>query len=131
MTWKSLFEKWVAACSYLIARVRGGARTQSFIYWLCVVEGGRVYCWWDLVHRKYSAETQVAPGNGAFKLCGLCANSASIKSNDHEFHLYIVALQNTGPTPSLALTTFFALCPCFTLAVVPIPPSGIRTGHGI
>ena len=79
----------------------------------------------------YRAETQVTSGNGGFKLSGLSTNSgakeavrigfdyfkanahrvsASIKTGDHDFHLHIVELQNTGPTQALALSTFVALC---------------------
>lgn len=79
----------------------------------------------------YRAETQVTSGNGGFKLSGLSTNSAakealrvgfdyfkanahrvsaSIKTSDHDFHLHIVELQNTGPTAALALSTFVALC---------------------
>ena len=79
----------------------------------------------------YRAETQVTPGNGGFKLSGLSSHtgakeslrvgydyfkanahrvSASIKTGDHDYHLQIVELQNTGPTKSLALSTFVALC---------------------
>jgi ATP-dependent Lon protease len=79
----------------------------------------------------YRAETQVTSGNGGFKLSGLSTNSAakealrvgfdyfkanahrvsaSIKTSDHDFHLHIIELQNTGPTSALALSTFVALC---------------------
>jgi ATP-dependent Lon protease len=79
----------------------------------------------------YRAETQVTAGNGGFKLSGLSTNSAakeavrvgfdyfkanahrvsaSIKPGDQDFHFHIVELQNSGPTASLALSTFVALC---------------------
>jgi len=36
--------------------------------------------------------------------------SASIKVGDHDYHLHVVELRNTGPTTSLTLATFLALC---------------------
>lgn len=36
--------------------------------------------------------------------------SASIKSLDHDYHLHVVELHNTGPTAAMTLTTFIALC---------------------
>jgi ATP-dependent Lon protease len=36
--------------------------------------------------------------------------SASIKPGDHDCHLHVVELQNTGPTTALTLSTFVALC---------------------
>jgi ATP-dependent Lon protease len=36
--------------------------------------------------------------------------SASVKAGDHDYHLHIVELHNTGPTAALTLTTFIALC---------------------
>lgn len=79
----------------------------------------------------YRMETQVTAGNGSLKMSGLGSNSsakesvkvgfdyfkanagrvsASIKTGDHDYHLHIVELQNTGPTTVLALSTFTALC---------------------
>ncbi len=79
----------------------------------------------------YRMETQVTAGNGSLKMSGLGSNtaakepvkvgfdyfkanaghvSASIKAGDHDYHLHIVELQNTGPTTVLALSTFTALC---------------------
>ncbi len=79
----------------------------------------------------YRLETQVTAGNGALKTSGLGSNSgakeaikvgfdffranasrvsASIKAGDHDYHLHIVELQNTGPTNALTLSAFVALC---------------------
>jgi ATP-dependent Lon protease len=79
----------------------------------------------------YRIETQVTAGNGSLKLSGLGTNakakesvkvgfdyfkanashiSASIKAGDHDYHLHVVELHNTGPAPSLTLATVVALC---------------------
>jgi ATP-dependent Lon protease len=79
----------------------------------------------------YRLETQVTAGNGSLKLSGLGSNSqakealkvgfdffkanaasvsASIKAGDHDYHLHIVELHNSGPTTAMTLTTFVALC---------------------
>ncbi len=79
----------------------------------------------------YRIENQVTPGNGSLKLSGFGSNSqakeavkvgfdyfkanathvsASIKSLDHDYHLHVVELHNTGPTAAMTLTTFIALC---------------------
>ncbi len=76
-------------------------------------------------------ETQVTAGNGKLTLSGLGSNttakesikvgfdyfkanassvSASAKPADHNFHLHVVELQNTGPTTAMTLATFVALC---------------------
>ena len=78
----------------------------------------------------YRLETQVMSGNGALKISGLGsltaakeavkigfdywqANasrvSASIKTGEHDYHLHVVELNNTGPTTALTLATFVAL----------------------
>jgi ATP-dependent Lon protease len=36
--------------------------------------------------------------------------SASIKPGDHDYHLHVVELHNTGPTTAMTLATFVALC---------------------
>jgi ATP-dependent Lon protease len=36
--------------------------------------------------------------------------SASIKPGDHDYHLHVVELQNSGPTTAMTLATFVALC---------------------
>jgi len=79
----------------------------------------------------YRIETQVTAGNGSLKLSGLGSNSqakeaitvgfdffkanassvsASIKAGDHNYHIHIVELHNTGPTTAMTLSTFVALC---------------------
>ena len=79
----------------------------------------------------YRLETQVTPGNGTLKMSGLGSNAAakesvkvgfdffkanaksvsgSIKSGEQDFHIHLVEVQNTGPTPNLTLATFVALC---------------------
>jgi ATP-dependent Lon protease len=79
----------------------------------------------------YRLETQVTAGNGSLKMSGLGSNmkakeaikvgfdyfkanaggvSASVKVGDHDYHLHIVELHNTGPTSAMTLTTFIALC---------------------
>ena len=79
----------------------------------------------------YRIETQVTSGNGALKTSGLGSNSgakeaikvgydffkanathvsASIKALDHDYHLHIVELHNTGPTTAMTLAAFVALC---------------------
>ena len=79
----------------------------------------------------YRIETQITAGNGKLTLSGVGSNttakesnkvgfdyfkanassvSASAKPADHDFHLHVVELQNTGPTTAMTLATFVALC---------------------
>jgi ATP-dependent Lon protease len=79
----------------------------------------------------YRIETQVTAGNGALRTSGLGLNtaareaikvgfdyfranasriSASIKAGDHDYHLHVVELHNTGPTTALTLAAFVVLC---------------------
>ena len=79
----------------------------------------------------YRIETQITAGNGKLTISGLGSNttaresikigfdyfkanapsvSASAKPADHDFHLHVVELQNTGPTVAMTLATFVALC---------------------
>ena len=79
----------------------------------------------------YRIETQVTAGNGKLTMSGVGSNttakesikvgfdnfkanassvSASAKPGDHNFHLHVVELQNTGPTTAMTLATFVALC---------------------
>ncbi len=79
----------------------------------------------------YRIETQVTAGSGSLKTSGLGSNtaakeaikvgfdffkanasrvSASIKPGDHDCHLHVVELHNTGATTALTLSTFVALC---------------------
>ncbi len=79
----------------------------------------------------YRVETQVTPGNGGLKLSGLGSHSgakegvkvgfdyfranasrvsASIKPGEHDYHFHVVELHNSGPTTSMTLASFVALC---------------------
>ncbi len=79
----------------------------------------------------YRLETQVTAGNGSLSLSGFGTKStakesvkvgfdyfkanasgvsASIKTGDHNYHLHVVELQNTGPTIAMTLAAFVALC---------------------
>ncbi len=79
----------------------------------------------------YRLETQMTSGFGTLKTSGLGSNSsakeaikvgfdyfkanagrvsASIKPGDHDFHLHMVELHNTGPTTATTLAAFVALC---------------------
>lgn len=79
----------------------------------------------------YRLETQVTAGSGSLRTSGLGSNSAareaikvgfdyfkanasrisaSIKAGDHDYHLHVVELHNTGPTTALTLSAFVALC---------------------
>ncbi len=79
----------------------------------------------------YRLETQVMVGNGKLSLSGVGSSqigkepikvafdyfkanvsrvSGSAKPMDHDFHLHVVELQNTGPTDSMTLPSFVAFC---------------------
>jgi ATP-dependent Lon protease len=79
----------------------------------------------------YRLETQMTAGNGKLRISGLGSNtkakeairvgfdyfkanasqvSASAKPGDHDFHLHVVELHNSGPTTAMTLTAFVALC---------------------
>ena len=79
----------------------------------------------------YRLETQITAGNGKLAVSGLGSNSAakeamkvgfdffkanasgvsaSIKAADHDYHMHVVELHNTGPTNAMTLATFTALC---------------------
>lgn len=79
----------------------------------------------------YRLETQVTSGFGTLKTSGLGSNSAaresikvgfdyfkananrvssSIKGGDHDYHLHVVELHNSGPATAMTLATFVALC---------------------
>jgi ATP-dependent Lon protease len=79
----------------------------------------------------YRIETQVTAGNGTLKTSGLGSNSAakeaikvgfdyfkanasrisaSVKAGDHDYHLHVIELHNSGPTTALTLSAFIALC---------------------
>lgn len=79
----------------------------------------------------YRLETQVTSGTATLKTSGLGSNSAakeaikvgfdyfkananrvsvSIKPGDHDYHLHVVELHNTGPTSAMTMAPFVALC---------------------
>lgn len=79
----------------------------------------------------YRLETQVMTGSGTLKLSGFGSNSAakeaikvgfdyfkangsrvsaSMKVGDHDYHLHVIELHNTGPTTAMTLAAFVALC---------------------
>ena len=79
----------------------------------------------------YRLETQITLGNGQLKLSGLGSNTASresvkvgfdyfranamhiqtsLKPGDHDYHLHVVEAHNTGPSTTLTLSAFVALC---------------------
>jgi ATP-dependent Lon protease len=79
----------------------------------------------------YRLETQVTAGNGQLKLSGLGSSTAaresvkvgfdyfranisqvqsSAKASDHDYHLHVVESHNTGPSTTLTLSAFVALC---------------------
>ncbi|MDB6071093.1 MAG: putative ATP-dependent Lon-type protease [Verrucomicrobiales bacterium] len=79
----------------------------------------------------YRLETQVTSGGGGLKLSGLGSSasakegikvgfdyfkanasrvSASLKPGEHDFHLHLVELHNSGPANALTLASFVALC---------------------
>ncbi|MDB4645272.1 protease Lon-related BREX system protein BrxL, partial [Rubripirellula sp.] len=79
----------------------------------------------------YRLETQVTSGNGSLKLSGLGSNSqakeaikvgydyfkanasgvsAAAKVADHDYHIHVVELHNTGPSTAMTMSAFIALC---------------------
>lgn len=79
----------------------------------------------------YRLETQLSSGNGSLQMSGLGSSSAAkegirvafdyfkanatrvsaaAKTKDHSYHLHIVELHNTGPTTTMTLSAFVALC---------------------
>lgn len=79
----------------------------------------------------YRLETQVTSGSGGLKISGLGSSaaakegikvgfdyfkanasrvSASLKPGEHDFHLHLVELHNSGPANGLTLAAFVALC---------------------
>jgi ATP-dependent Lon protease len=79
----------------------------------------------------YRLETQVTGGGGALKMSGVGSSaaakeaikvgfdffkanaghvSASLKASEHDYHLHVVELHNTGPTQAMTLASFVALC---------------------
>jgi ATP-dependent Lon protease len=79
----------------------------------------------------YRMETQISTGNGALKTSGLSSSTAAkeavkvgfdyfkanakavsalMKVGDNNYHLHFVELNNTGPSETMTLTSFVALC---------------------
>ncbi|MBU6161061.1 MAG: protease Lon-related BREX system protein BrxL [Myxococcales bacterium] len=79
----------------------------------------------------YRLETQVMAGSGTLKMSGFGSNggakeavkvgfdyfkangssvSASLKAGDHDYHLHVVELHNTGATTAMTLAAFVAFC---------------------
>lgn len=79
----------------------------------------------------YRLELQVVAGSGKLSISGVGSNTQSresikvafdyfkaniaqitvaMKAGDHDYHLHIVELHNTGPTNTLTLSSFVALC---------------------
>ena len=79
----------------------------------------------------YRLETQVTAGNGQLKLSGFGSNpaakesvkvgfdyfranaaqiQASAKPADHDYHLHVVEAHNTGPSTTLTMSAYVALC---------------------
>ena len=79
----------------------------------------------------YRLETQITGGSGQLKLSGLGSNSAakesvkigfdyfranltqfqsSLKPGDYDYHLHVVEAHNTGPSTTLTMSGFVALC---------------------
>ena len=79
----------------------------------------------------FRLETQTTAGNGKLATSGLGSNSgarealkiafdyfkanlsrisAGVKVGDHDYHLHLVELQNTGATTAMSLAGFVAFC---------------------
>ncbi len=79
----------------------------------------------------YRLETQISQGNGSLQMSGFGSSSAAkeqiriafdyfkanstrvsagAKTGDHNYHLHVVELHNTGPTTTMTLASFVALC---------------------
>ncbi len=79
----------------------------------------------------YRVETQVTAGNGQLKLSGLGSNTkakesvkvgfdyfranamqiqASVKPGEHDYHVHVVEAHNTGPSTTLTMAAYVALC---------------------
>lgn len=79
----------------------------------------------------YRLETQISSGNGSLQTSGLGSSSqakeairvafdyfkanatrvsAAAKTGDHSYHLHVVEMHNTGPTTTMTLASFVALC---------------------
>ena len=79
----------------------------------------------------YRLETQITAGNGKLKLSGFSSSSeakesvrvgfdyfranatqiqASVKTGNHNYHLHVVEAHNTGPSTTLTMASYIALC---------------------
>ena len=79
----------------------------------------------------YRLETQITAGNGQLKLSGFSSSSeakesvrvgfdyfranatqiqASVKTGNHNYHLHVVEAHNTGPSTTLTMASYIALC---------------------
>ena len=79
----------------------------------------------------YRLETQITAGSGQLKLSGFGSNTAakesvkvgfdyfranvvqiqaSLKPGNHDYHLHVVEAHNTGPSTTLTMSAFVALC---------------------
>lgn len=79
----------------------------------------------------YRLETQISTGNGSLQTSGIGSSSkakeaikvafdyfkanvtrvsASAKVGDHNYHIHVVEMHNTGATSAMTLTSFVALC---------------------
>jgi len=79
----------------------------------------------------YRLELQIVSGNGKLSISGVGANSqtkeaikvgfdyfkanmsritASAKTADHDYHLHIVEMHNTGPVKTMTMCSFIAMC---------------------
>ncbi len=95
----------------------------------------------------YRLETQITSGNGQLKLSGLGSSmpakesvkvgfdffranakqlQASVKSEDHNYHLHVVEAHNTGPSTTLTMAGYVALCSA--LLDRPIEPQMVVLG---
>ena len=95
----------------------------------------------------YRLETQVTGGSGQLKLSGLGSNTAakesikvgfdyfranvtqlqsSLKPGDHNYHLHVVEAHNTGPSTSLTIAGYVALCSALLNRA--LPPQSVILG---
>jgi len=96
----------------------------------------------------YRMETQVTAGKGHFKVSGFGSSSqpkeslkvafdyfkanatrvsAAIKANDHDFHIHMIELHNTGASDHITLAGFVALCSAITEK--PLQPQLVVLGN--
>lgn len=87
----------------------------------------------------YRLETQISAGNGSLQTSGIGSSSkakeaikvafdyfkanvtrvsAAAKAGDHNYHIHVVEMHNTGATSAMTLTSFVALCSAIMLKPV-------------